>query len=382
MASDHDYLASQSALGPIVRNHLGFLNTFSHENLQTILTDPAFRHIELDLLRYGEIQDGPVFETLKHSLLFANQPDHRRRRLPLARALSQSMTDELEHVIHNNAVSCTRDLRALSNADFVKAFAEPYLDRVMCAVMGLSGAEAKVFKTQMSKTPITTLYTPDLMRRNAADVAQLRTWIAETVCARNAPLSDGVLKSYLRECAVHDVNPDEIVAQIVTLMLASFDTTRTALAICVALLLSHPRQWNVLQQDPKAFAASAMAECMRFEPVVASLIRVVERETVLDGYRLPQGSVIIPYLISAQRDIKVYASPNDLNILRDDHPRRHLGFGGGSHRCIGETLAELTIKAALIALAEHCPDLTMTGPVPAIHGLNTIRTVETFQVSA
>ena len=49
------------------------------------------------------------------------------------------------------------------------------------------------------------------------------------------------------------------------------------------------------------------------------------------------------WYVSGNRDDEVIDNPNDFIIDRE-RPRKHLSFGFGIHRCVGNRLAELQLK--------------------------------------
>jgi cytochrome P450 len=70
------------------------------------------------------------------------------------------------------------------------------------------------------------------------------------------------------------------------------------------------------------------------------------------------------------------------DIRRNDHPRRHLIFGAGSHRCLGEALAKAELEEQLAALTSRIPQLQLqlAGDPPIIRGNGGIRSVRNMRV--
>jgi cytochrome P450 len=85
--------------------------------------------------------------------------------------------------------------------------------------------------------------------------------------------------------------------------------------------------------------------------------------------------------MSAMRDPALYMDPDYFNIRRTDHPRRHLVFGGGLHRCLGEVLARAELEEGLTALLERFPDLRLVGEPARALGHAGIRRVSPMQVA-
>ena len=72
------------------------------------------------------------------------------------------------------------------------------------------------------------------------------------------------------------------------------------------------------------------------------------RRTALADYELAgktirKGDKVLMWYVSGNRDEEQYTRPNDLWIERP-MVRRHLSFGFGIHRCVGNRLAELQLQ--------------------------------------
>jgi cytochrome P450 len=67
------------------------------------------------------------------------------------------------------------------------------------------------------------------------------------------------------------------------------------------------------------------------------------------------------WYISGNRDERVFERPNDFWIERPN-VRRHLSFGFGIHRCMGNRLAELQLKVLWEELLKRYPKIEVVGP--------------------
>jgi len=168
--------------------------------------------------------------------------------------------------------------------------------------------------------------------------------------------------------------------QVVTLIIGGSDTTRLALCSTLALLLSHPQQWQAFCQDPEGLKKQVVQESLRFEPPIASFARVPLKDIELDGVVLPAGLPVSLCLLSAMRDERVYADPFTFDIFRGDHPRWHPAFGTGAHRCLGEALARAELEECLAAIARLAPNTKLV-QAPTVRGLTGIRRINQMRVA-
>ena len=68
------------------------------------------------------------------------------------------------------------------------------------------------------------------------------------------------------------------------------------------------------------------------------------------GCQVRRGDEILLVLGAANRDPAVFADPHRLDVTRD--ARRHVGFGGGIHHCLGAVLARMETPDRAAALLE------------------------------
>jgi cytochrome P450 len=151
------------------------------------------------------------------------------------------------------------------------------------------------------------------------------------------------------------------------------------MVIQTSLLLQHREQWNAVCRD-FALVPGAVAESLRYEPAVASFMRVTLEDIDLDGCVVPRGRMVSLSTMAAMRDPAVYSDPDTFDIRRADQLRRHLVFGRSTHRCLGEVLAVVELEEALAALTSRLPDLRLVGAPPLIRGSGGIRTVGDMRV--
>jgi cytochrome P450 len=108
--------------------------------------------------------------------------------------------------------------------------------------------------------------------------------------------------------------------------------------------------------------------------------RFTLEEIDIDGYIVPRNRMLALSTLSAMRDPAIYADPDRFDIRRVDLPRKHLVFGNGSHRCLGEALAKAELEEGLAALAARLPKLHVMGELPRVRGYGGIRQISNMTV--
>jgi cytochrome P450 len=148
----------------------------------------------------------------------------------------------------------------------------------------------------------------------------------------------------------------ELRDQLMTLLLAGHETTATGLAWAFDLLLHNPDALQRLEAelgtDEHDYLDAVIDETLRVRPVVPFTGRLLREDTVLDGYALPAGTVILIgiYLEHTRED--VYPEPfafRPERFLGESAPETYtwIPFGGGTRRCIGAAFAELEMRIAI-----------------------------------
>jgi cytochrome P450 len=80
----------------------------------------------------------------------------------------------------------------------------------------------------------------------------------------------------------------------------------------------------------------------------------------LHGVQILAGDKVVLWWCSANRDERHFDEPD--RLILDRAPNKHLGFGWGSHFCLGSHLARLEGEVLLQELAARGVDLEVTAP--------------------
>lgn len=173
----------------------------------------------------------------------------------------------------------------------------------------------------------------------------------------------------------HDADPgrlddDELLAMVTALFIGGFDTTTHLIGNTIFTMLQRPDLRSQLDANPAGWT-HFIEEVMRFHsPVMFTNMFHVTREVVLGGQTLRRGDKVVPLLIAANRDPALTACPHAFRA--DRRPNRHVGFGYGSHVCMGMQLARTEAQIAARALFERFPQAELARPVERIKPLKRL----------
>jgi cytochrome P450 len=153
---------------------------------------------------------------------------------------------------------------------------------------------------------------------------------------------------------------DELLGMVFLLLTAGHETTVSLITNGVRALLDHPEQLALLRDEP-ALIDGAIEELLRYDgPLLTTELYYARRPLELRGVRIAAGEVVLPALLSANRDEATFADAHTLDIRRDPNP--HLAFGRGAHFCLGAPLARLEGRVAIAALLRRLPGLRLADP--------------------
>jgi len=376
---DLGFIRAQPA--PLVRDSYGVVFTFSHANAVRLLTGGEVHQAGVETMEMQGVTAGPLHDFANYSLLYSHGERHRARRTPLARSFAYKLMEALRPQIRALSEELIAPLAGRGDVDFLNTVASEMPARMIARIAAVPEADIPRFtKLVYSAVRGLSIRSPQVMMRAMRDMGALSTYVEGLLEARRGAPQDDFLTEYLGRAADAGLDPIETRMQIVSLIVAGADTTRLALTALLGRLLEHPEQWQALCAEPDALVPGAVQEGLRFDPVVCSIAQVSDQDFEMDGYLVPQGTIIAPMLVSALRDPVVYGDPDRFDIRRDDHPKLHLAFGGGAHRCLGEALARTEMQEVIAALANHLPHAELVGPPATIWGIGAIREIDGLTV--
>lgn len=383
MADPHGMFRAARKLGPVASFSDGSAMVLRASDVQRLLGDPRTRQLGIEGYQAAGVSEGPFLAWARESLLMSHGQDHIRRRTPLARAFAYPLMNALRPSIRLAAQRLVTDWTPGTPIDLRDSFATQLPARTIAEILGASEADVPDFTAlvyRMTKGLAFGTRPEDFEDIHAA-TAQLNDYVNDLLEARRANPRDDFLSAYVaRTDKAGDLSPTEIIAQIVTVIVGGADTTRAAMTALVSLLMDHRVQWDMVCADP-ALAAGAVAEGLRYEPSIGALPLFTLEPVEASGIVVPAHSVLVLSMMSAMRDDALYSDPDRFDIHRTDHPRLHLVFGGGPHRCLGEALARAELEEGLIALTQAWPDLRRVGPPVRMTGAGGIRSVSELLVA-
>ncbi len=107
--------------------------------------------------------------------------------------------------------------------------------------------------------------------------------------------------------------------------------------------------------------------------------RTAKEDIEFRGKKIAKGDKVVMWYVSGNFDEEAFEEPDTFRIDRPN-ARRHLSFGAGIHRCVGDRLAELQLKILWEEILKRDMRITVEGPAERIYSVS-IRGFRSLPVS-
>ncbi len=179
----------------------------------------------------------------------------------------------------------------------------------------------------------------------------------EVIEARRATPRDDLISLWTHTEGWDD---GHVLDETILLLDGGAETTRTVIGSMIRELALQPAQRQVLLDRPDLLATTAVEEFIRWVSPVLNMRRTATVDTELHGQHLSGGDELLLLYAAANRDPRVFADPERLDVRRPDN--RHVAFGFGTHFCLGAWLARLEIRVMFEELLRRMPDWDLVDP--------------------
>ncbi|MFD8817417.1 cytochrome P450 [Streptomyces sp. NPDC059627] len=301
------------------------------------------------------------------------EADHTRMRRLLTPAFSARRMVMLSGHVRQLVDGCIDRLAAERAAapdgvvDLHAGLAFPVPVAVICRLLGAPESDREYFAALSGRMADYAI--GEEAERARDEFNDYMTALAE---AKRARPGEDVISDLVRaQSADADFDYDEMIRLCVGLLFAGHETTVNRIGLGTLFLLTRPDQWQALTADPAGRVNATVEEIMRLgAPGDLGLLRYAHTDVEVAGVTIRSGDAVILSVNSANRDTAVYT---DAETFDPDRPERnHLGFGHGSHFCIGASLARTELRIVFAALAERLPGLRLAKDVDELRVRTTL----------
>lgn len=137
--------------------------------------------------------------------------------------------------------------------------------------------------------------------------------------------------------------PMEFMGNMVLMIVGGNDTTRNSMTGGVLALHQFPEEFARVKDNPELIPGM-VSEIIRWQTPVAYMRRVAKQDVTLNGQTIKKGDKVLMWYASGNRDERAFEEDPEQFIIDRKDIRKHLSFGFGVHRCMGNRLAEMQLR--------------------------------------
>ena len=345
-----------------------------HQAIRAVLTDAEqfSNSTVLAPILPPPAEAGPILAGMRDvtSVVTVDPPEHTRRRAALSDVFPHTRVTVRQRwgdMVSRRVSDLVDEFAGAATVDVADLAARVTLP-VLCDVLGLPVDDQHDLRqwtisfTQFAWSDL------DERGRHAAleNAAAMWQYCQQTVTTRAAAggYGEGVVADLLRyrDRRGKPLALDDVVGEVLNLVGAGWVTTASAICHVIEQALAVPGAWARLAVDD-LYLDALVTEALRLRPPIIGWQRYTTRAVTIGDVTIPAESRCLLLLGTANRDPKAFADADCFNPDRPNN-RRHLAFGVGARRCIGEQLALLEITTTVRTLALRLPQLHLDQDQP------------------
>jgi cytochrome P450 len=355
----------------------GFWLVLRHADVEAVMTQPRLFSSSLGGTQIRDPGTPDALHFVRRMMLNMDPPEHTRLRRLLARSFTSRALTQLDERIRGHARALVDRVVGTAQSgvcDFAKDVAADLPLLALAEILGVP-AEDRMLMFDWSNRVIG-YQDPDYASSAAFDPDSGTPMARQAARLRPQPGSDGSMPDPRTREGMPDLyayahllaeekrrNPGQDVMSILLAQVddddgqvsveefenmfwlfavAGNETLRNGLPGACIGLIEHAAVQEQLRADP-SLLPRAVEELLRWWTPVMTFRRTAAADCTLGGAAVRAGDKIVVSFTSANRDERVFADPDRLDIRRDPNP--HLVFGQGPHFCLGAQLARMQMRA-------------------------------------
>jgi cytochrome P450 len=310
-------------------------------------------------------------------MLGLDPPDHTRLRRLVAKAFTPRTVENLRPKIVRLTDELLDEMHGA--VDVISALALPLPMAVIGEMLGIPASERAVLQPHVRAAAQMLEFDPALELVDAASsandviVEHLEVLIAE----RRAEPTDDLLSELIHvEEQGDQLSHTELIATVMLLFGAGFETTTNLIGNGLLALLDHPDELRRLRDD-RSLMKTAVEELLRWDSPVQIDGRMVFEDVDLHGESVAAGEQFVTLLGAANRDPRMFDEPDRFDVGRVGPAP--MSFGGGIHFCLGAALARAEGHVVFERLLDRFPVIEPAWDDPpayrdtiVLHGLESL----------
>lgn len=352
LRDSRDALARTREAGPAVwlpRHRMYAIGRFDHVRA-VLRNDTAF-------VSGKGVAANPATNLLaRGTTLFSDAETHTTRRNVLRRSLSAKALTTIEDRVDQEADVVVQ--RLVNDAEFEAArdFASALPLLIVAHLVGLRANGDQLLRWAAASFDSL----GPLNRRGIRAATAGLSLLLHTLRLRSERVAPGSWAASVFEARERgELTTREAKALVIDFVAPALDTTILASTHLLWVLARNPDVWAQIRADPSLIPA-AVIENVRVSSPIRGFTRHVASDHDLDGVTIEAGSRVAVLFGAANLDETEFPDPESFDLHREN--KVQLGWGHGTHTCIGLYLSKLEMQALLRAMVPHVAEIHVGQP--------------------
>ncbi len=335
-----------------------------YDDIREIIRDPSrFSSSFSALLNTGSSNEevnaiyGQGYEMVE-TLLTQDPPRHRVYRNLVNKVFSNKRIEGMRSEIEKMSNELIDQWIDENEVDLLNRFCVPLPIYVISDQLGVPRSELPLIKkwSDASASRLGRLASEEEQIQNAKDIVEFQHYFAALLDRMRETPEDNIISDLANNTIDEGrlLTKPEALGMIQQILVAGNETSTSAIAGGVVLLIQNPEQQAVLRQHPDLIPGAA-EEILRLETPTTGMWRRATAETEIGGESIPEGAFLMVRFAAGNRDESIFSDGGAMNVARENADS-HLAFGQGTHFCLGAQLARMELQIALTGLLSRTTD--------------------------
>jgi pimeloyl-[acyl-carrier protein] synthase len=279
-------------------------------------------------------------------LINLDPPEHTRVRRLMLKPFSSKVTEAYRPHAREVIREVLDGVQGRSDVEFIEEVGRPVTARNIMRIIGFEDEAFYLPKLKewayLANAGLSGLPSRDILRRTDAAFGEMAAAFQAEIDRRRTSPSDDFVSLLLNAGAGEEdkFSDDELIGELILILLAGHDTTLNTMALSINALSKDPAARDYMRDNPQKILNSVM-ELMRYIAMSTSQARIAARDFEWKGHEFKAGQIVTIMTAAANRDPRVFADPERLDLTRDQSS--NVAFGPGTHHCIGHLVAKMQL---------------------------------------
>jgi cytochrome P450 len=352
-----------------------------YDDIREIIRDPGrFSSSFSALLNTGSSNEevntiyGQGYEMVE-TLLTQDPPRHRVYRNLVNKVFSNKRIEGMRSEVEKMSNELIDQWIDEPEVDLLNRFCVPLPIYVISDQLGVPRSELSLIKkwSDASASRLGRLADEEEQIQNAKDIVEFQHYFAALLDRMREAPEDNIISDLANNTIDEGrlLTKPEALGMIQQILVAGNETSTSAIAGGVVLLIQNPDQQAMLRQHPDLIPG-AVEEILRLETPTSGMWRRATADTEIGGVDIPEGAFLMVRFAAGNRDESIFAEGGAMSVARENADS-HLAFGQGTHFCLGAQLARMEMQVALTGLLNRTTDWALVeGKNPLKHSPNVL----------